>query len=327
MIIVRSPLRISLAGGGTDIPSFYESFSGATLSFSINKYVYQMAHPLVESSKILLKYSKNEVASTASEVQHPVYREVVQLYGLKGIDFSISSDIPAGTGLGSSSSFTVGLLHLTREYLGLEVNKRALAKEACDIELNRLQESVGKQDQYASALGGLNHLSYRSNGHVEVNPIFLEKNFLDIVEKNSILVRTKGTRSANSILQNQTRSVLSDESIESLLKMKNQADLLSKELMSLNAKEIGEALHEGWEMKKRVNKLISNETVNAEYETLRSMGAFGGKLLGAGGSGYLLVMAPESVIEKVTKKFEGLTMGIKVDEKGSAKIYDSRYEL
>lgn len=326
MIIVRSPLRVSLAGGGTDIPSFSNEFGGATLSFSINKYVYQMAHPLVESENILLKYSKNEVASKPSMIQHPVYREVAESYQLKGVDFSVSSDIPAGTGLGSSSSFTVGLVHITREYLDLSIGKRSLAFEACDIEINRLQESVGRQDQYASALGGLNYLIYEKNGEVRVNPIFLESSFSHFIEKNTLLVRTKGTRSANLILQNQSRSVLSEINIEDLLKIKNQANTLAMEILNLSVKDIGDALNEGWAFKKKVNNLVSNSLIDSQYAELMSMGIYGGKLLGAGGSGYFFVVAEESVIENIQKVFVGLTTKIKVDTFGSTKIYDSRGE-
>jgi D-glycero-alpha-D-manno-heptose-7-phosphate kinase len=283
-----------------------------------------MAHPLVESENSLLKYSKNEVASKPSMIQHPVYREVAKSYQLKGIDFSVSSDIPAGTGLGSSSSFTVGLVHITREYLELGISKRSLAFEACDIEINRLQESVGKQDQYASALGGLNYLIYDKNGEVKVNPIFLERDFSCLIEKNTLLVRTKGTRSANLILQNQSRSVLSETNVEDLLTIKNQADSLAMEILSLSAKDIGEALNEGWALKKKVNNLVSNSLVDSQYAELLSMGVYGGKLLGAGGSGYFFVVAEERVIENIQKVFVGLTTKIKVDTLGSTRIYDSR---
>jgi D-glycero-alpha-D-manno-heptose-7-phosphate kinase len=226
--------------------------------------------------------------------------------------------------LGSSSSFTVGLVHITREYLELGISKRSLAFEACDIEINRLQESIGKQDQYASALGGLNYLIYDKNGEVRVNPIFLESDFSCLIEKNTLLVRTKGTRSANLILQNQSRSVLSETNVENLLAIKNQADSLSMEILSLSAKDIGEALNEGWALKKKVNNLVSNSLVDSQYAELLSMGVYGCKLLGAGGSGYFFVVAEERVIENIQKVFVGLTTKIKVDTLGSTRIYDSR---
>ncbi len=325
LIIVRVPLRVSLFGGGTDIDPFMTDYGGKVLSLTIDKYIYLSAHPLVESSDILLKYSRNERVTDSSEIKHNVFRLISHDYELKGIDIAVSSDIAAGTGLGSSSAFTVGLVHLVESYQGNFPSKRYLADKACEIEIDQLGEPVGLQDQYASAFGGLNMFQFNSRKDVAVQPIYVEDSMKKILRENCLLIRVLGSRSASKLLEKQRSQMSNPQSIENLKSMKS---LVEQGLIVLNEspKKFGELLNVTWNLKKQLSPDVSSLAIDASYKNFLDLGFYGGKLLGAGGAGYLLMVGPEKVVEniKLSKKYS--TLEVNLESHGSQVIYNSDYE-
>jgi D-glycero-alpha-D-manno-heptose-7-phosphate kinase len=322
MIIVRTPLRVSLFGGGTDIDPYMTKYGGKVLSFCINKYIYLSIHPLVESEDIMLKYSINERVNKPELIQHNVFRVVLQEHDLRGIDIAVSSDIAAGTGLGSSSAFTVGLIHLVEEYLGKTPSKRYLANKACDVELDMLKEPIGIQDQFAAAFGGVNIFEFNSRSDVAVQPIYPEERMLQIMSLNMLLVRVTGERSASALLLKQRRMMHQDEVIESLNDIKDMVDL-GFEAWKTSAIELGKLLDKAWNSKKKLSSSISNDKVDFMYQKLISEGFYGGKLLGAGGNGYLLMVGNQAVVAKTHLSKEYSTLALNIDTNGSHVIYTS----
>ena len=320
MLIVRSPLRVSLFGGGTDIPEFFEEKGGIFISFTLNKYIYLMAHPLVESNSILLKYSKTEKVSNALKIEHPVFREVLKQYEISSIDISVSSDIPSGTGLGSSSSFSVGLIHLIRVYKGLENSKYNLAKEACVTEIEKLKEPIGIQDQFASAFGGLNEFKVDKFGNVQIQSLLKSTDLAKLIERNCILVRVEGIRNAREILQE----------VDPLNRNQHKIYEIAK-LVSNNypktAKEFGSLLNEVWMLKRSISSKISNSKIDNVYNDLIKMGIYGGKLLGAGASGYLFIVADEETVRYLINHPLYKTIVPRLDQEGSKVIYNSAHEF
>lgn len=286
MIITRAPLRISFAGGGTDIRNFYKDDFGCVLSTTINKYVYIELHPFFFRDRIQLKYSKTENVKSFDDIQHNIFRVVLKKYRLKGYELTCTADLPAGTGMGSSSAFTVALLQavhtLRREYRSAEM----LAKEACDIEIKNLKNPIGKQDQYASAYGGLNFITFSKNEEVFIEPISLSTKKKIELNNNLLMFYTGITRDANKILNEQKIVMAKDkQAIESLSKIKQLAINLKKELIRGNIDAVGDTLHENWLIKKNITKKISSDFLNNIYKKAIENGAIGGKLLGAGGGG------------------------------------------
>jgi D-glycero-alpha-D-manno-heptose-7-phosphate kinase len=322
MIIIRAPLRISLFGGGTDMDPFMTTHGGKVLSFAIDKYVYLSAHPLVESSDILLKYSINERVSDPIDIKHRVFRYIAQEYKLKGIDIAVSSDIAAGTGLGSSSAFTVGLINLLEAYESRSPSKRFLANKACEIEIDHLSEPIGLQDQFASAFGGINVFQFNSRNDVLVQPIFAEESMIKMVEESFLLVRIRGTRSASELLELQRTSMNESIMVKRLEKMKSLVDEGLK-AFGESPKVLGELLDESWELKKKLSSDVTNSYVDATYNALVEYGCFGGKLLGAGGSGYLLMVGPSGVIKRLHESEKFSTLAVRLDTDGSRMIYSS----
>ncbi len=322
MIICRTPLRVSLFGGGSDIPAYFEKNSGAVLSFAINKYIYTTIHPLIESNQILLKYSKNELVEKISDIKHPVFRKILERYSAAGIDISVSSDVAAGTGLGSSSAFTVNILQLIKEYLGISYSKRSLAEEACEIELDQLQEPIGLQDQFASAFGNLNLLEFSKNRNVAVTPLEQVTEIDNLISKNMILIRVGGLRSAGDVLNAQISSMSDMQKQETLLQMAEQARQAYRKIQD-GPEWMGNLLHEAWTLKKSLSPIISNKDVDDLYEHLLELGAYGGKLLGAGKSGYFLVIAEEKVVGQIKNQKNLSTLSIARDREGSKIIYKS----
>ena len=219
MIISRTPFRISFAGGGSDLPSFYRKEAGAVLSTSINRYMYIALHPFFDKNKIQLKYSKTELVGSIEEINHPIFREVLRLYNLTGVDLNSIADIPSGTGLGSSSSFTVGLLNAVRAHLGISSSGDKLAKLACNIELDKLGSPIGKQDQYAAANGGLNFITFYGDETVNVEKIIMDPSKKKELEENLVMIFVGGEHSANKILKNQSFAISSDDKFETQKQM------------------------------------------------------------------------------------------------------------
>lgn len=291
MVIVRSPLRITLGGGGTDLPSYYEKNEGFLISAAIDKYVYITLHDNFEK-EIYLKYSKIEKVKTADEISHPIIREALKLMQLENCALEIQSiaDIPAGTGLGSSSSFTTALLKALHEYKGDIVSTRTLAEEACDIEINRLGEPIGKQDQYIAAYGGITTMEFKRDGYVWVEPLHISNQTFYNLEDNLIMYFTGFERSASNILKEQDDKTKGNDR-----KMKENLDLVkemgyqSKEaLESGDLRKFADIMNIHWENKKKRSSGMSNSQIDEWYEYAKQNGALGGKLIGAGGGGFLL---------------------------------------
>ena len=293
MIISRTPFRISFAGGGSDLPSFYRREIGAVLSTSIDKYMYIAIHPYFQKEQLQLKYSKTELVNSIADVQHPIFREVLDMYKLSGVDLNSIADIPSGTGLGSSSSFTVGLLNAVRAYLGKASSAEKLAQLACDIEINRVGSPIGKQDQYAAAYGGLNFITFYGNETVNVEKIIMKPEKYRELDENLIMVYVGGEHSANDILKGQQQAYDNKKKFETQLGMVQLAYDLRNSLQDNNIDDFGRILHDGWLMKRSLMTEISNNTIDKLYQKGIEAGALGGKLLGAGGAGFLLFYCPK----------------------------------
>lgn len=329
MIISRTPFRISFAGGGSDLKEYYQNYGGAVLSVTIDKYVYLSMHPYFNENKIFLKYSGNELVDKAEDIKHRIIRQVFTNLKISGVDMNSSADIPAGTGLGSSSAFTSGLLNLSYAYLGQFVSKEMIAKLACEIEIDQLGEPIGKQDQYACAVGGLNFIEFRENEQVVVSKVKLNVDKQERLEKNLLMFYLGTTRSASSILSEQRSNIISSsEKHNNLHKMVKLAYDLQSELLSGRIDSLGEILHTGWMYKKELASQISNPQIDHYYEKALKAGATGGKLLGAGGGGFLLFYVPEENQQSVREEMSGLAeLPFRFDSSGSTIVFaDQQYQ-
>jgi D-glycero-alpha-D-manno-heptose-7-phosphate kinase len=293
VIISRTPFRISFAGGGTDLRAFYQHEPGAVTSTAINKYMYITVNKRFDHT-VRVSYSKTEIVETAAEVQHPLVREALKKAGvLNGIEVTSISDIPAGTGIGSSSSFTVGLLNSLYAYTGTYAPPERLAAEACQIEIDLVGEPIGKQDQYIAAYGGFQHIRFNPDETVFVDPIVCPKQLKDALSGRLMLFYTGVTRSASEILTEQRKET--GNKLDFLRRMRDLADEIRRVLVhGRPLDEFGRLLHEGWMLKRDLASGITNEQVDTAYESARKAGALGGKLLGAGGGGFLLLYVPEA---------------------------------
>ena len=296
MIITRSPLRISLGGGGTDLPSFYRLEDGFVLAAAIDRYVYtSISRPF--STGINLKYSQLESVSTVSQVQHPIIRECLKLMNLNSpqIEISTIADIPSGTGLGSSGSFTTGLLKGLFAHYKKSIQADKLAELACRIEIDLLNEPVGKQDQYIAAFGGITEFIFKTNGEVKTNALHLPQQVMFDLEDNLLLFFTGISRKASSILLDQ--DVKSKESDQHMLKNLQRIKLIglkSRDALQLSDLEtFGGLMHEHWIYKRERTKGMSNSHIDDWYKIARDNGAIGGKLVGAGGGGFLMFYASD----------------------------------
>ncbi len=294
MIITRSPLRISLGGGGTDLASYYREHSGFVISAAIDKYVYITVHRRFVD-RYLLKYSKLEEINTVDQIQHPLIREAIRLVGMDWPYREVTSaaDIPAGTGLGSSSSFTTALLkalHILKKNI---VHPAELAEQACHVEIDLLGEPIGKQDQYIASFGGITCFRFLNNGHVEVRPLAITSETLYNLEDNLLMFFTGYTRSASAILKVQDdKSRAKDrEMISNLHFVKEIGRATQETLEQGDLRQFAELMNEHWEHKKKRSDGMSNQRINELYELARQNGALGGKLIGAGGGGFLLFYA------------------------------------
>lgn len=322
MIISRTPLRISFAGGGSDLPSFYKYNQGAVLSTSIDKYVYLAIHEYFYKEQTLLKYSKTELVKTFEEIQHPIFRECLSMMNMSGLDISSMADVPAGTGLGSSSSFTVCLLNALHAYNRRYVSPEYLASTACDIEINRLGDPIGKQDQYAAAYGGLNFITFNKDESVSVEKIIMDPTAKQQLDDNLIMIYTGETRSASQILKNQSQEMSKEHKRLVVKKMVDMAYELKSVLQNNQIDDFGRILHEGWLLKQSISAGISNENISNLYDKGLEAGALGGKLLGAGGSGFILFYCPkEKQADFRSSMAQYKELPFKFDNTGSKIIY------
>ena len=296
MIIVRSPLRISLGGGGTDLPSYYRRHSGFLLAAAIDKYVYITLHQTFRKG-IIAKYSKMENVEEVDQVQHPIIRESLKMMNVTDPHLEITSmaDIPAGTGLGSSGSFTTALLKALHVHEKRLVHPQELAEQACRIEIERCHEPVGKQDQYIAAHGGVTCFQFLPNDQVEAEPLKLDSQTLYNLEDNLLLFFTGYSRSASSILKDQDDKSKQQDSamIDNLHFMKDLAYKSKDALQAGDLRAFAEFLHVHWEHKRKRSGGMSNPDIDRWYDLARQNGALGGKVVGAGGGGFLMFYAEE----------------------------------
>lgn len=303
MIISRTPFRISFAGGGTDLAAFYREEAGAVLSTAIDKYMYVTVNKYFED-KIILKYSRTEEVSNIRDVKHPLLKEVMKITGItRGIEITSMADIVGGTGLGSSSSFTVGALHALHAFEGRYVPLSQLASEACDVEIERVKEPIGKQDQYIAAYGGFQFIEFMPDEAVRITPIICPPEKIKRLDANLMLFYTGKTRKAGTILKGVRANM-----------GRNRPDMRELCALAKNARELmqegsvsrfGELLHEGWLLKRSLHSGISDDEIDRVYGRARKAGAEGGKILGAGGGGFLLLYVKRANQAKVRKVMRG----------------------
>jgi D-glycero-alpha-D-manno-heptose-7-phosphate kinase len=295
MLITRTPLRISLGGGGTDLPSYYQQNGGFVVAASITKYVYIGINSTF-TSDYFLKYSALERTKSVQDIDHPIIRAALVNHAvLPSVEIVSLADIPSGTGLGSSGSFTVGLLRAIHAYKREHVTDAALADEACAIEIDDLARSVGKQDQYIAAFGGLTCFEFETDGAVKVSPLTVSGETVDELEDHLLMFFTGFSREADHVLEDQKRRT--DQSDQSMLDNLNEIRRIGYDvrdaLQAGDTVRFGGLMHEHWELKRQRSAGISNEQIDSWYQLARAHGALGGKLVGAGAGGFLLFYSPE----------------------------------
>jgi D-glycero-alpha-D-manno-heptose-7-phosphate kinase len=296
MIISRTPLRVSFAGGGSDLAAFYRHTPGLVISTSINKYIYITVNKKFDH-QIRASYSITEMVDAVDELQHELIREALRLVGIDGgIEITSISDIPSkGTGLGSSSTYTVGLLKALYAYTGRQVGAERLAREACQIEIDLCGKPIGKQDQYIAAYGGLKRIRFNSDESVFVDPLVFLPETKQKLQQDLMLFYTGITRSADKILEEQTSNTENSvEKRKTLQKLVSIAQDMQSALIANDLSSFGELLHQSWLAKKQMASGISNSVIDEWYATARQHGVIGGKITGAGGGGFLMLYAPSS---------------------------------
>lgn len=320
MIITRTPFRVSFAGGGSDLREFYSRHGyGAVVSTAVTMYMYIVIHPYFHD-KIRIKYSRTEDVECVDDIQHPIVRECLKKVAIdKGIEIASFADVPSGTGLGSSSSFTVGLLHALYAYRGEVVSKRRLAEEACQIEIDLLGEPIGKQDQYAAAFGNLNYIRFNRDETVDVTQLLLTEKSRPLLEKRLRLYFVGGNRKAGDILSEQKKNISGDDACSNLISMVSLADQLKDRLQEGDVDAVGGSLNSGWVLKKSLAAGISSADIDRIYDEFICLGAKGGKLLGAGGTGFLLVYAEDH--DELSGRLPYRSLPFTIDREGTKLIH------
>lgn len=323
MIIVQTPLRVSLFGGGTDFPSYYLSEGGCVLTSAIDKYIFVSIKQRFDD-KLRIGYTKTEMVDAVDEIQHELIREALRTTGITyGVEITTTGDIPAGTGLGSSSTVTVGSLHAMYVFLRESVDPEMLARQACEIEIEKLGKPIGVQDQYIAAFGGLRFLEFQPDGKIENNAIRLESRTKRRLNESLMLFYTGMTRAADSILTEQKTNI--NHNLVVLRSMKEMAYTARNELCAGNIDAIGHLLHEYWQLKKHLSSNISNGVIDEWYQAAREAGALGGKITGAGGGGFLLLYCPLEKREAVRAALSHLReLPFQLEPDGSKVIFNYR---
>jgi D-glycero-alpha-D-manno-heptose-7-phosphate kinase len=315
---------MSFVGGGSDLPVFYRKFGGAVVSTAINQFVYVTVNKKFDQ-RIRVSYSRTEEAAAVSRIRHPLVREAMTMLGVDGgIEITSIADVPSkGTGLGSSSSFTVGLLHALHAFTGRHAGAEQLARESCQIEIERCGEPIGKQDQYAAAFGGLNYIQFNQDDSVLVEPIICQRRTIEKMQAGTLTFYTGITRSASGILKHQQSAMASEKKKQAVMRqMTALARRLRVELQANRADSLGEIIHEGWRLKKSLTSGISSDAIDGWYEKARQAGAIGGKLLGAGAGGFLMFYAPPERHEAIVHALKGLRqMDFRFEPQGSRIIF------
>ncbi len=321
MIISRTPFRASFAGGGTDLGDFYRQEAGAVTCSTVSRYMFITVNKRFDET-IRVSYSKTEIVEDFQAVQHPIVREALRLTGLtEGLEITSIADLPAGTGMGSSSAFAVGLLNALHAYGGQYAPAERLAEEACRIEIDILGEPIGKQDQYAAAYGGLNQIRFNPDETVFVDPVITSREVQKELDANLLLFYTGRTRAASSILGRQQEET--DRKRDVLRRMRQIAEAMARVLQDgRRLNDFGDLLHEAWQLKRGLADGISNPDIDRRYESARAAGALGGKVLGAGGGGFLLLFVERQNQDRVRECLEGLReLPFRLEPQGSKIIY------
>ena len=321
MIITRTPFRVSFVGGGSDVPWYYrDNGYGMVLSAAITQYMYIVIHPYFHGNRIRLKYSETEDITEIGQIKHKIIKVCLEKFKLSGgIEIASFADVPAGSGLGSSSAFTVGLLHALYAWQGKTVSKECLAEEACEIEIDILKKPIGKQDQYASAFGGLNLFRFNRDETVTRTPVLISSEATDKLCKHLRLYYTEGSRSADNILLKQNSENNRQDKTLQIQKLVALVEKLRGEIEIGNIKCLGNTLHNAWQIKREISSGITNERIEEIYSKALSYGAVGGKLLGAGESGFMLFYCNEH--DKLEKNLNLQTLPFFIDNDGSKLIY------
>ena len=323
MIISRTPLRMSFVGGGSDLPVFYRKYGGAVVSTAIDRYVYVTVNRKFDE-KIRVSYSRTEEARTVEKIRHPLVRESMKLAGISGgVEITSIADIPSkGSGLGSSSTFTVGLLNALHANAGRHAGAEQLAREACEIEIDRCGEPIGKQDQYAAAFGGLNLIRFNQDDSVSVEPIICKRETIQQLQAQTLVFYTGITRRASGILKHQTSALATEKKkCDVTRKMVGLAQTLCRELQKNRIASFGEIIHEGWMLKKSLAAGISTDVIDDWYAKARRAGAVGGKLLGAGAGGFLMFAAPPDCHEAIAVALKLRKIDFRFEPQGSRIIF------
>ncbi|SHK67688.1 D-glycero-alpha-D-manno-heptose-7-phosphate kinase [Desulfatibacillum alkenivorans DSM 16219] len=326
MIIVRTPLRISFVGGGSDLKAFYEKYPGGVISTAIDKYVFVIVKERFDD-EIYINYSKKECVSQVSDIQHDLVREAMKKTGIEnGVEITTLADIPSsGSGLGSSSSITVALLHAFYNRQNILVTAEQLAQEACEIEIDILGKPIGKQDQYAAAYGNLNMFTFQSDGAVNRHPVETQNSFFRKFSSELLLYFTGITRSADAILSEQTKNTFKTQKAEIMQQMVGLVEPFKTAVEEGDSEEAGRLLDQNWQLKQTMASGISNIQIEAMYQKAKAAGALGGKVCGAGGGGFLLLMVPR---EKQSSVFEAMAeyreLPFMLERGGSKVTFDDR---
>ena len=323
MIITRTPFRVSFAGGGSDISSFYHRHEGCVVSTSINKYMYVVIHPSFNRLTTTIKYSKTETVSQVKDIQHPIARQILLDYDVNGVEITSTADVPSGTGLSTSSAYTVGLIQAMNAYTGKYESQEKIAAKACEVEIEKLGEPIGKQDQYGTAVGGLKFICFRKDETVEVEQIIMSSDMYQALDDNLLLFYTGLTHSAGEILKEQNKNVVSaDEKYRNVIQMTELAYELRDALCHNNIDSFGQILHKGWMLKKGLSGAISTGQIDRSYERAMNAGALGGKLLGAGGGGFLLFYCSKEKQRRLRSELSDLIeLPFHMESEGTKVIY------
>ena len=324
MIIVQTPLRISLFGGGTDFPSFFMEEGGSVLSSAIDKFIFVTIKERFDH-KLRIGYTQAEMVDEIDQIRHELIRESLRLTGIeRGIEITTMGDIPSeGSGLGSSSTVTVGALHAMYTYRGEIISAERLAREACAIEIETLRKPIGVQDQYIAAYGGLRYFEFLPGGEVRSEKITISPEAQRVLNDNFLLFFTGVTRQASSILKEQTSNI--KDRISELREIKQITCQAKNEMEKGNFDNLGVLIHHSWELKKRLAGMISNGHINEIYESARRAGAIGGKITGAGGGGFLLLYVPYKHQSKVRTALNGLQeLPFRLEADGTKVIFNYR---
>jgi D-glycero-alpha-D-manno-heptose-7-phosphate kinase len=327
MIITRTPFRVTLGGGGTDLPSFYREHGGFVLAAAIDKYMFLNVNTPIVDDKIRVRYTGSEMVDHVDEVQHTLAREALRHFGVtRGIEIVSIADVPAGTGLGSSSSYLVGLLNALHTLLQDQATSQKLAEEACHIELDVLRKPIGKQDQYMAAFGGLTALDIDTDGRVRVTRLDLDVDLLESLEHNILMFYTNEMRDATAILKKQDEATRTKDRIVvgSLREIKDIGLEINDAISKGNLRHFGELLDAHWQSKKRLSAGISNPQIDAWYELAKQNGAIGGKISGAGGGGFLMLYCEENKtrLREVLRGVGLRELKFRFDFEGSKVVFD-----